>query len=248
MRVTSSRSGWREDPIRTEVVPARPGATRTITHLGEHDRRRYEVAVAAVIPDVERVLGAGVVANRARPTPVGVALEPWGVARRRYARSIATAAAGPWRAAFVGDVHDCYGSIDPSIAERSLRSIGASGGSIERVGAILRRLEDRGVRGLPVGPEPSAVLANAVLASVDRALAAAVCRPAFRWVDDVVVFAHDRREARTAAATFARALDALGLEAHPEKCRIVRDPGALRAVVSGRSATRGPARGMMRPP
>lgn len=248
MGVTSARSGWREDPIRTEIVPAQPGATRTITHLGEHDRRRYEVVVAAVIPDVERALGAGVVANRARPDPGGVALEPWDVARRRYARAIATAAAGPWRAAFVGDVHDCYGSIDPSIAERSLRSIGASRGSIERIDAVLRRLEGRGVRGLPVGPEPSAVLANAVLASVDRALAATVCRPALRWVDDVVVFAHDRREARMAAATFALALDALGLAAHPGKCRIVNDPGALLAVVSGRSATRGPARGMMRPP
>ena len=36
--------------------------------------------------------------------------------------------------------------------------------------AFLERLHERGVRGLPIGPDPSAVLANAVLAEMDRAI------------------------------------------------------------------------------
>jgi len=245
---SSLRSRRRDDPARTEVVATPAGVVRTITRLGEHDRDRYGAVVAAVTPAVERALGDGVVANRARSIPRRVALEPWGAARRRYARSIASTAAGPWRAAFIGDVRDCYGSIDPAVVERALRSVGAPGQPVEAIVAVLRRFGDHGVHGLPVGPEPSAVLANAVLASVDRALKAEIGGPSFRWVDDVVVFTHDRREARRAAATFSRALDALGLEPHPVKCRVVGDPHALLGALLRRSVTEGPARGMMRAP
>ena len=36
--------------------------------------------------------------------------------------------------------------------------------------AVLRRFRERGVRGLPIGPEPSAILANAVLSRLDDAI------------------------------------------------------------------------------
>ena len=248
MRLPSPRSRWRDDPIRTEVFSRPGGGVRTITHLDARSRRRYGIAVAAVTPRVERALADGVVANRARSTPTDVALEPWAAARRRYAHSMASTAAGPWRAAFVGDVRDCYGSIDPPVVDRALREIGVAQQPIERIVEVLRRFDDHGVRGLPIGPEPSAVLANAVLASVDRSLMGEFGTPSFRWVDDIVVFARDRREAWRAAATFARTLDALGLQAHPTKCRVVVDPDALLEGVSRRSIATGSARGMMRPP
>jgi len=248
VRLPSPRSGWRDESIRTEIVSRPGGGVRTITHLGERSRHRYGAAVGAVTPVVERALAEAVVANRARSTSTGVVLEPWAAARRRYAHSIASTAAGPWRAAFVGDVHDCYGSIDPPIVDRALRELGVPPQPIERIVRVLRRFDDHGVRGLPIGPEPSAVLANAVLASVDRALMGEFGTPSFRWVDDIVVFAHDRRGARRAAATFARTLDAIGLQAHPAKCRVVVDPDTLLEGVSRRSVGTGSARGMMRPP
>src|SRR5881398_3481822 len=41
-------------------------------------------------------------------------------------------------------------------------------GCSRELGSFLRALVDAGVRGLPVGPDPSAILANGVLAHADR--------------------------------------------------------------------------------
>jgi hypothetical protein len=49
-----------------------------------------------------------------------------------------------------------------------------------------------GYAGLPIGPPGSAVLANAVLAPVDRALADV---PYLRWVDDYLIGAESERTA-----------------------------------------------------
>ena len=223
----------RDDAIRLEVVPKSCGGSRTLIHLGDHDRRRYDAAVASVTPSVERALTSGAVANRAHATPLGLELEPWRLARLRYVRSLRAAARGPSRAAFVGDVRDCYGSITPATVVRALHVAGASPRHIERVAALLHDFELRGVRGLPIGPHPSAVLANAVLAQVDDALAWASDGPAYRWVDDVVVFTQDAASCREVAAVFDRALGALGLSANAQKCRIIDDPHAVLAERRG---------------
>ena len=56
---------------------------------------------------------------------------------------------------------------------------------------LLRRIARAGTPGLPIGPEPSAVLANAVLATADAAATHAGVR-LLRWVDDVVLVGTDR--------------------------------------------------------
>jgi hypothetical protein len=221
------------DPIPTTLVAKPGGGTRTLTLLGPGELRRYEAVVGAVVPPVERALGRVAAANRARPAATGLRLETWTHARARYRRALASAACGSFRAAFVGDVRDCYGSITLGEVERALRLIGALDVQVEPVIEMLSGFEDRGVRGLPVGPAPSAVLANAVLASVDRALARAVDGPVLRWVDDVVVFATDVQHARRAAAEFERALDRLGLTPHPGKSMTLDDPEALRSRAGG---------------
>jgi histidine ammonia-lyase len=80
-----------------------------------------------------------------------------------------------------------------------------------------------GVRGLPVGPDASAVLANVVLAPVDRTLADEGIEH-LRWVDDIVVTAADPRAALSA---IRRALERIGLRLNERKTRIV-DPASLR--------------------
>jgi len=72
---------------------------------------------------------------------------------------------------------------------------------------------------LPVGPEPSAVLANAVLAPVDLAVAAAGV-PHVRWVDDVVAFVPGRRRAVRVTDAVRRELEAMGLRPNEAKTRI----------------------------
>ena len=216
------------DAIRLERVSKPGGGSRTIAHLGERDRRLYEAAVAAVLPSVERSLTPGVVANRAVRTATGLELESWMLARLRYTRALRAASKGPGRAVFLGDVRDCYGSITPATVQRALCQAGVSPGRAEWVAVLLQSFESRGVRGLPIGPTPSAVLANAVLAPVDTALREAGEGRAYRWVDDVVVFTSDAASSRRARAAFERALAAIGLQAHPGKCRVVDElPAAL---------------------
>lgn len=221
------------DAIRTVVVAKPGGGIRTLTVLGPRDLRRYESVVAAVVPSVERALGRVAAANRAQLDATGLRLEAWPRARGRYRRAVASAVAGPFRAAFVGDVSDCYGSITLAEVARALRRIGVREVGVEPVVETLRWFEELGVRGLPVGPTPSAVLANAVLAPVDRALTGAVDGPVLRWVDDVVAFATDRHSAGRAAVAFERALVDLGLTPHPGKCMTLLDPGAVRASAGG---------------
>jgi len=71
---------------------------------------------------------------------------------------------------------------------------------------------------LPIGPDPSAILANGILAVADREAAAAGCRP-IRWVDDVVFAAAGPRSAQRAFDAWRRSLEGLGLEAHDGKTR-----------------------------
>ena len=240
--------GRPDDPIRMVLVSKPGGGSRTLTHLGERDRRRYDAVVAAVTPQAERALTPGVVANRARVNSERLELEPWRRARGRFMRSLSAAIKGPSRAAFVGDVQDCYGCITPATVERVLHMLGVAPGRIERLATLLRSFESRGVRGLPIGPYPSAVLANVVLAPVDDALREAAVRPIFRWVDDVVVFAPDVVAAHRTAAAFDRALSALGLSVNDAKSHIVDDPVGVLAGGSKTSISLAPRHGMMRAP
>jgi len=128
----------------------------------------------------------------------------------------------------MSDVRDCY----PSMGERALEALGCSGA----LASFLRALEEAGVRGLPVGPDPSAILANGVLAHADRAAAAAGCRP-IRWVDDVVLVAAGRRPAIRAFDAWRRGLAELGLEAHDGKSRMFTDVREALTTVGGSRAS-----------
>jgi hypothetical protein len=242
-----SRGGRLDETIRSEVVAKPGGGTRLLTRLGERDRWRFDRSVAAVVPAVERGLEVGVMANRARARPQGVELQPWASARRRFQREVALAA-GSSRAAFVGDVLECYSSIRAAAVGRALADLGVPHDDVARVCDVLHSFEERGIPGLPVGPVPSAVLANAVLAPVDRAMREAAGGPVFRWVDDVVAFTSGRVGAERTAGAFHRALEDLGLVAHPLKCRLTLDAAEAVAGASAASGARGGGRGMMRRP
>ena len=166
-------------------------------------------------------------------------LEPWTMARARYERAVRAAGSGRGRAWFVGDVADCYGSITPPVVGRALRSMGVDPSLTGRIERMLRSFEERGVRGLPVGPAPSAVLANAVLASVDDAVARAAGSPVLRWVDDVVVVGACPARARAAEETYERSLRALGLRPHPVKTGVVEGRPDMPLAASGAPAAPG---------
>jgi len=116
--------------------------------------------------------------------------------------------------------------VAPDVVRASLLALGCRAGDADRIGRFIHRLGELGVRGLPVGPEASAVLANGVLAGVDRALSLAGFRH-LRWVDDFVVRARGARDAERVLAVLRGSLAPLGLELNEAKTRMVLDPAAL---------------------
>src|SRR5581483_10154243 len=196
--------------------------------LDEPASARFVAAVLPLIPHVERHLRPGVVANRVVSTASGVIrLEPWRVARARLRRELR--ALGE-RAGFllVADVRACYPSIRPEVVRRRLEALGCSPGHVRPLTEVLEAIERSGVRGLPIGPDPSAVLANAVLAAADEALVDAGASHV-RWVDDFFVFTRDRRSGRAALAALERALDPLGLNLAPHKTRLLEGRAEIQA-------------------
>ena len=180
-------------------------------------------------------------------TPDGLALEDWRGARGRF-RAAARSNLDGAASVFLGDVEDCYGSIGRSTVMTALRRLDLDAADAGRVGGVLADLQRRGVRGLPVGPDASAILGNAVLLEVDHAFAREGLT-FLRWVDDVVVFAPNQDVAMHAQHVFHRALAHLGLRVNEAKTTVV-DPIRARGRLFGSSISlaTGTARDMIRPP
>jgi hypothetical protein len=198
---------------------------RRIVRLDPRDDEDYRTAVAPLTPLIERALGDPASANRAggRGRARTTRLEPWRRARRTWSADLRAAiAADP--VALVTDVRRCYDSIRPEVLGRQLEALGAERDQVAAVRALLERF---GEPGLPVGPDPSAILANAVLVELDVAFRASGLRH-LRWVDDVVAVARTRREALAGLDGLRRAMDAVGLESHPAKTAVVEGGAALR--------------------
>jgi hypothetical protein len=226
---------------RVEATAKPGGGVRWITNLGPDRDRLYRHLVAPLVPRIERSLGPGVMANRARD--VASWLVSPRIARRRWRAAVAAALA-PGAFAILSDVRDCYGSIGLPAVRAGLARAGSA--CPEDLEAFLRAAA---LRGLPVGPEPSAVLANAVLAIADDA-AAATGVVIVRWVDDVVIAGPDRAAARAGFEAWRSALAGLRLAPNETKTRSVAGAvGAGRRVPgSGASGAGGAVRGIIRWP
>lgn len=229
----------REDlDVQLRAEPKR-GGIRWVTVLGPAASAAYAAAVAPLVPAIEAALSPAVLANRVAAVhrrPARIELEPWGRARARFRRLVRERAARAG-AALMADVHDCYGSISPPTVASCLAGLGCRGAEIAPVLRVLERLAACGVRGLPIGPEPSAVLANAVLVAVDRAFRDGGWRH-LRWVDDVVVFTDGPDAAGEALERFAATVGGLGLSVATEKTRVIVDPAAIRGAAVSAPAPR----------
>lgn len=225
------------EPVR--LVPERkPGGVRWLAHLDPVTAAAYTAAVAPLVPAIESALPPIVVANRVaevRTRPPAIQLEAWTSARARF-RALLAGLAADAGAALVADVHDFYGSVAPGVLAGALARVGCGTVDVRRAVAAVRRLNAYGVRGLPVGPEPSAVLANASLAGVDASLVSAGFRHV-RWVDDILVFTSDAAAAHEALVVLTRALARAHLRPARHKTRVLADPRSLVAagvgVISG---------------
>ncbi|MEX2406807.1 MAG: RNA-directed DNA polymerase [Actinomycetota bacterium] len=221
-------------PFEHVVAPAGRTA-REVTVLHPALASRYTALVSAVALRVEAELSRSVAANRvavATIDPPRLVLRPFRDERVAFGRQLARLARRT-RCLLFADVRECYRSIAPDVVASSLRALGCEGASADAVAAFLHALQDRGVEGLPVGPEPSAVLANVVLAEADRALER-LGAPHLRWVDDLVVGVDGSRGATTVLEVAREALDRVGLRLNDAKTRLILDPvpNALRRGIS----------------
>lgn len=220
---------------RARLVPVpKSGGFRWIAELDPRVASAYERSVAALAPAIEAALAPGVAANRVAYADAvrGVLrLEAWRSARRRFRSALARGAARAGSIA-LADVRECYGSIGSEVCAVALRRLGAPRSAVERLARLLRELDAAGLPGLPVGPEPSGVLANAVLATADRSLARAGFAH-LRWVDDFVVFAPGAAAASHAVAVLRFALADLGLELAEGKTRVLADPASIASALPG---------------
>ena len=212
---------------RFEPVLKPGGGIRWLTLLDPAGEAEYRRAVRPLAGRIERALGPEAFAIRTRPAAEGPTLAPWAPARAAWRRTLQRVlrATPPGAAFAVADVRDCYGSISPDTIASLL------GPEAAHAVAFLRHLQEHGVRGLPIGPEPSAVLANAVLGELDRAIRSTGARHV-RWVDDVVLWGA-YPEIRRALCALGDVTARMGLSLHEAKTRPVADIHEARAVALG---------------
>jgi len=191
--------------MRLERWTSSSGVRRWLTRLEPHEARAYALAVRVAFPHLEP-------GPRSFAAPAGPG-RAWRAARRSWQRTVEdeTSRAG---LVVVSDVASCFPSIGPAAIRMAARR---AGGNPDPLLAQLGRLHEAGVRGIPVGPEPSAWVGEAVLSIADeRARRAGI--PPIRWVDDVV-FAGDGDTVRRAALAWTQALAELGLRENDAKRR-----------------------------
>jgi hypothetical protein len=231
-------------PIRWEQVTKPGGGVRRLVVLSRADELAFARSVARAAPALRLALGSESHANRVvawDPTR-GPVLEPWRRARRRWEREVRRLGSDA-RCAAITDARACYPSISPDVVADRLLALGAPGASVDEIGWWLRVFRDAGIDGLAVGPEPSAILADAVLSAGDQAIRA-TGGAHVRWVDDVVIFAPDARTREAAFRALRRAWASLGLEVHDGKTAFIDEPpgniplGAMSKSLAAPSALR----------
>ncbi len=239
--VTAAPGGARpgpRGPIRWELSAKPDGGTRRLIRLSASDERAFARAAARLAPWIESGRGPSTFAHGIeRIERGGLEITPWVAARRRWGRAVDHYRSGA-RTVAITDVRDCYASIAPIAVADRLSGLGAPPDAINVMTRWLRAFEDEGVIGLPVGPTASAVLAEAVLTAGDLVLGAGRVRHT-RWVDDVAIFADDRRTAVAALDELRRTWVSIGLEPHDGKTAIL-DPetAAIHLAITSPSGPR----------
>lgn len=241
-RPSLSRAGEGERLLATKsdgrvrfISVRHPRGSRRLALLDPETLRSYTRMVASVATTVEAALSRRVAANRVATCsvdPPALRLRPWRTERDAFAALLSELSEADGPLAFA-DVRRCYASISPRIVGEELQRLGV--GAAWEIERFLRGLEPDGVRGLPVGPDPSAVLSNAVLGHADRTLEHAGIEHV-RWVDDVVIASPDPLDA---VEVLRGALEEIGLRLNERKTRIILDGGRPRLGLPAGSPTAG---------
>jgi reverse transcriptase-like protein len=118
------------------------------------------------------------------------------------------------------DIADFFGSVSPESVDRALADAGVAQSTNDHIVSLLRLWSKGGAKGLPVGPNASKILAEAVLCRTDRLLQAQGVE-FVRYVDDFKLIAPDRATAESHAQILAAVLDENGLKLNADKTEFV---------------------------
>ena len=228
-----------EEPVRLRVLRREDGGERIFADLSPSLAHAYEASVRGCAPRLERRLIDGVIASRVQHQMP----RPFAFERSLWRRAIGDAVR-PGRVVVRSDVRDCFPSISVDTVAGTLADLGVDA---RPVVGVLETCRHAGVRGLPVGPWPSSVLANAVLLAADLAAQAAGAR-VLRWVDDVALVCEDGSIAVRAFDAWAAALRGRGLDPHEGKTTLLGGEEARVSFLGGTSLGEREDRGMLRPP
>ncbi len=193
-----------------------------MAELSDRDRITWHRLAGRVAAIVEPRLSPSVLANRA--------MGPWPSWRTRplrpsllAARRLAGALPGPL--VLRTDVAEFYPCVRPEVLFGALRRLGVASDTAGAAADLLDGWGSEGYAGLPIGPPGAAVMANAMLASVDHVLDG---RPFLRWVDDYLISVRSERRAAEVVERLLGPLDRLGLRLASAKTALLEAGPSLR--------------------
>jgi Reverse transcriptase (RNA-dependent DNA polymerase) len=123
------------------------------------------------------------------------------------------------------DVMGFYPNVRPVALFDALLGLGVPAEVARTAAGLLEGWGSDGYAGLPIGPPGSAIMANAVLTSIDGALAP---RPFLRWVDDYLVSATSVEGADELLERLDEALGRVGLCRSSSKTTLLEPGPGLR--------------------
>ncbi|MEQ9108053.1 MAG: RNA-directed DNA polymerase [Limnobacter sp.] len=93
----------------------------------------------------------------------------------------------------------------------------------------IRNGQDKQTIGIPIGPDTSLVIAEAILSSVDGQLSGTITKRGFRYIDDIACGFRTIAEAEETLGRLQHLVGDLQLQLNPRKTRIVELPAELEA-------------------
>ncbi len=191
---------------------------RGLAHLHPLDDLQMRLLVDRMLNEVSVHVHPHAFGARLESGPPGWQIEPsnraWEHLREAASELIAS---GRYETLVKCDVRRCYPSITADVIERALSGQGLDVKRVDPLVEMLRGLLRVGSpKGLPIGPEASAVIAGLVLGVVDRAVAEAGMAH-LRYSDDSFIFVPNGTATAQAYEVYSQALDKVGLKPNLDK-------------------------------
>ena len=191
---------------------------RGLAHLHPLDDMQLRLLVDRMLNEVSDHVHPHAFGARLESGPPGWQIEPSNRAWE-HLREVASEliASGRYETLVKCDVRRCYPSITADVIERVLSGQGLDAKRVDPLVEMLRELLLVGSpKGLPIGPEASAVIAGLVLGVVDRSVVEAGMAH-LRYSDDSFIFVPNGVATAQAYEVYSQALDTVGLEPNPDK-------------------------------